>query len=99
MVYNGLWFSAPQSMPSTRFMRNHSAVRTPATVRLKFYKGSCTVTGRTSSNFSLYDYGLATFDAADTFNHKAAKGFIDLYGLSTKVWAKNRREQGVTDGE
>ena len=37
--------------------------------------------------------------AADTFNHAAAKGFIDLYGLSTKVWATNRRKMGVTDGE
>ena len=59
---------------------------------------TCTVTGR-KSDFSLYDYGLATYDAADTFNHQSAKGFIDLYGLSTRVWAKNRREQGVTDGE
>lgn len=96
MVYNGQWFS-PLKRAVDAFMATTQQCVT-GTVRLKFYKGNCTVTGR-KSDFSLYDYGLATYDAADTFNHKAAKGFIDLYGLSTKVWAKNRREQGVTDGE
>ena len=96
MVYNGQWFS-PLKHAVDAFMATTQQCVT-GVVRLKFYKGSCTVTGR-KSDFSLYDYGLATYDAADTFNHKAAKGFIDLYGLSTKVWAKNRREQGVTDGE
>ena len=96
MVYNGQWFS-PLKHAVDAFMATTQQCVT-GTVRLKFYKGSCTITGR-KSDFSLYDYGLATYDAADTFNHKAAKGFIDLYGLSTKVWAKNRREQGVTDGE
>lgn len=96
MVYNGQWFS-PLKHAVDAFMATTQQCVT-GTVRLKFYKGNCTVTGR-MSDFSLYDYGLATYDAADTFNHKAAKGFIDLYGLSTKVWAKNRREQGVTDGE
>ena len=96
MVYNGQWFS-PLKHAVDAFMATTQQCVT-GTFRLKFYKGNCTVTGR-KSDFSLYDYGLATYDAADTFNHKAAKGFIDLYGLSTKVWAKNRREQGVTDGE
>lgn len=96
MVYNGQWFS-PLKHAVDAFMATTQQCVT-GTVRLKFYKGNCTVTGR-KSDFSLYDYGLATYDVADTFNHKAAKGFIDLYGLSTKVWAKNRREQGVTDGE
>ena len=96
MVYNGQWFS-PLKHAVDAFMATTQQCVT-GTVRLKFYKGNCTVTGR-KSDFGLYDYGLATYDAADTFNHKAAKGFIDLYGLSTKVWAKNRREQGVTDGE
>ena len=96
MVYNGQWFS-PLKHAIDAFMATTQQCVT-GVVRLKFYKGTCTVTGR-RSDFSLYDYGLATYDAADTFNHKAAKGFIDLYGLSTKVWAKNRREMGVTDGE
>ena len=96
MVYNGQWFS-PLKHAIDSFMATTQQCVT-GVVRLKLYKGSCTITGR-RSDFSLYDYGLATYDAADTFNHKAAKGFIDLYGLTTKVWAKNRREMGVTDGE
>lgn len=96
LVYNGQWFS-PLKHAMDAFLQTTQQCVT-GLVRLKFYKGTCTVTGR-KSDFSLYDYGLATYDAADTFNHQSAKGFIDLYGLSTRVWAKNRREQGVTDGE
>ena len=96
LVYNGQWFS-PLKHAMDQFIAATQQCVT-GIVRLKFYKGTCTVTGR-KSDFSLYDYGLATYDAADTFNHQSAKGFIDLYGLSTRVWAKNRREQGVTDGE
>lgn len=96
LVYNGQWFS-PLKHAMDAFLQTTQQCVT-GLVCLKFYKGTCTVTGR-KSDFSLYDYGLATYDAADTFNHQSAKGFIDLYGLSTRVWAKNRREQGVTDGE
>ena len=96
LVYNGQWFS-PLKHAMDAFLQTTQQCVT-GLVRLKFYKGTCTVTGR-KSDFSLYDYGLATYDVADTFNHQSAKGFIDLYGLSTRVWAKNRREQGVTDGE
>lgn len=96
LVYNGQWFS-PLKHAMDAFLTTTQQCVT-GLVRLKFYKGTCTVTGR-KSDFSLYDYGLATYDAADTFNHQSAKGFIDLDGLSTRVWAKNRREQGVTDGE
>lgn len=95
LVYNGQWFS-PLKHAMDAFITTTQQCVT-GVVRLKFYKGNCTVTGR-RSDFSLYDYGLATYDAADTFNHAAAKGFIDLYGLSTKVWATNRRNQGLTDG-
>lgn len=96
LVYNGQWFSPLKHAMDAFLVTTQQCVT--GLVRLKFYKGTCTVTGR-KSDFSLYDYGLATYDAADTFNHQSAKGFIDLYGLSTRVWAKNRREQGVTDGE
>ena len=64
------------------------------TVRLKFYKGTCTVVGRKSA-YSLYDYGLATYDADDSFDHGAARGFIQLHSLSTKTWAANRRQEGA----
>lgn len=96
LVYNGQWFSPLKHAMDAFLAATQTCVT--GTVRIKLYKGSCTVTGR-KSNFSLYDYGLATYDAADTFNHASAAGFIDLYGLSTRVWAKNRADQGLTDGE
>ena len=96
LVYNGQWFS-PLKHAMDQFLATTQTCL-DGIVRLKFYKGTCTVTGR-KSDFSLYDYGLATYDAADTFNRDSAKGFIDLYGLSTRVWAKNRSEHGKTDGE
>ena len=75
LVYNGQWFS-PLKHAMDAFLQTTQQCVT-GLVRLKFYKGTCTVTGR-KSDFSLYDYGLATYDAADTFNHQSAKGFIDL---------------------
>jgi argininosuccinate synthase len=48
--------------------------------------GRATVTGRRSET-SLYDFGLATYDAGDTFDHPMAKGFIELHGLSSKIAA------------
>ena len=59
MVYNGQWFS-PLKHAMDSFMATTQQCVT-GTVRLKFYKGSCTITGR-KSDFSLYDYGLATYE-------------------------------------
>ena len=95
MVYNGQWFS-PLKHAMDAFLQTTQQCVT-GLVRLKFYKGTCTVTGR-KSDFSLYDYGLATYDAADTFNHQSAKASLICMSVH-RVWAKNRREQGVTDGE
>jgi argininosuccinate synthase len=91
LVYNGLWFS-PLKEALDGFVDSTQKLVT-GDVRLRFFKGSCVVVGRRSP-YSLYDYNLATYDAADTFDHKAAKGFIDLWGLPTKVWARQRRKVG-----
>ncbi len=91
-VYNGQWFSPLKEAIDAFMLSTQRCIY--GTVRLKFYKGSCTVVGRKSA-YSLYDYALATYDKDDSFDHKAAKGFIDLHGLSTKVWAINRRQEGA----
>ena len=91
-VYDGLWFS-PLKQALDAFLASTQQCLT-GTVRLRFYKGTCTVVGR-KSDFSLYSKGLATYDEDDTFDHGAAKGFIDLHNLSLKTWSANRREQGV----
>jgi argininosuccinate synthase len=95
LVYNGLWFS-PLKEALDGFVETTQKLVT-GDVRLRFFKGSCVVVGRRSP-YSLYDYDLATYDATDSFDHKAAKGFIDLWGLPTKVWARQRRKTG-TEGE
>jgi argininosuccinate synthase len=91
-VYNGLWF-APLKEALDAFLASTQQCVT-GTVRLKFFKGSCTVVGR-KSQYSLYDFNLATYDSSDQFDHSAAKGFIDLHALTCKVWAKNRIETGA----
>lgn len=45
------------------------------------------VTGRRSSE-SLYDFDLATYDSGDTFDQSGAQGFIEVFGLSSKIAAE-----------
>ena len=53
--------------------------------------GRATVTGRRSEN-TLYDFNLATYDEGQSFDQSAARGFIDIYGLSSKqATARNQR--------
>ncbi|MDO8737112.1 MAG: argininosuccinate synthase [Thermoleophilia bacterium] len=85
MTYNGGWFDP--LMDALRAFNTETQKRVNGTVRLKFYKGSCTVAGRKSPD-SLYDFGLATYGGEDAFSHDAAKGFCELWGLPLEVWAK-----------
>ena len=88
-MYYGQWF-APLKQALDAFIENTQQCVT-GTVRIKFYKGSCTVVGR-KSPYSLYSYELATYDKGDAFDHDAARGFIELNILSAKTWAINRRQ-------
>lgn len=85
MTYNGGWYDP--LMDAIRAFMAETQKRVSGTVRLKFYKGSCTVAGRKSPR-SLYDFGLATYGGEDAFSHEAAKGFCELFGLPLEVWAK-----------
>lgn len=91
MTYEGLWFS-PLNQAIQAFNESIQE-RVTGTVRVRLFKGSAVVAGRKSPN-SLYDLGLATYDTADVFDHKAAKGFIDLWGLPLKTWAISERARG-----
>jgi argininosuccinate synthase len=55
-------------------------------VRLKLYKGSLAIAGRRSPH-SLYEPGLASFGASETYDHADSAGFIRLFGLPTRVAA------------
>ncbi len=83
-IYNGLWFS-PLS-ESLRKMLKDMQQPVNGEVRLELYKGNVTVTGRRSDN-SLYDEKLATYTNEDAFNQDASVGFIEIFGLPTKVKA------------
>lgn len=89
LVYNGLWYS-PLKQALDAFVQQ-TQVRVSGTVRVKLFKGSATVVGRKSSN-SLYSPDLATYGAGDQFDHKAAEGFIHIWGLPTRVWAQKTRD-------
>lgn len=88
-VYEAKWFS-PLKEALDGFVATTQKVVT-GEVRLKFFKGSVTVVGR-QSPYSLYDFGLATYGEEDSFDRDSAKGFIEIYGLYTKSWARQQRK-------
>jgi len=93
LVYDGLWFSPLREALSAFVASTQRHVS--GEVRIRFTPGGGhEVTGRRSP-VGLYDYGLATYDAADTFRHADAEGFTRIFGLGLATWA---RRQGV-DGE
>ena len=88
-VYYGQWFAPLKDALDAFIASTQDAVT--GLVRCKFYKGTCTVVGR-KSDYSLYDYALATYDKGDTFDHEASAGFIELFALPAKVCAENRQK-------
>jgi argininosuccinate synthase len=84
MVYNGLWYS-PLKAALDAFVQQ-TQERVSGTVRIKLFKGNAVMVGRKSPH-SLYSMDLATYGAEDQFDHKAAEGFIYVWGLPTRVWS------------
>ncbi|WP_042420193.1 argininosuccinate synthase [Geomicrobium sp. JCM 19038] len=82
LIYQGLWFSALR--PALEAFLKESQKSVTGTVRVKLFKGHAIVEGR-KSPFSLYDEKLATYTKEDEFDHNAAVGFTQLWGLPTKV--------------
>lgn len=85
MIYNGQWF-CPLRRALDAFIDN-TQERVSGTVRIKLYKGSCSVAGRKSPN-SLYSKDLATFEEDEVYDQKDAEGFINLFGLQMKGMGK-----------
>ncbi len=88
LVYNGLWYS-PLKAALDAFI-SQTQQRVSGTVRVKLFKGNATIVGRQSA-YSLYTPDLATYGADDKFDHKAAEGFIYVWGLPTRVWSQKVR--------
>jgi argininosuccinate synthase len=85
LVYDGLWFS-PLKRALDSFVAE-SQHHVSGDVRVVLHNGTATVTGR-RSDASLYDYNLATYDAGDTFDQSLAKGFVELWGMPSKIAAE-----------
>ena len=85
LVYDGLWFSPLKDALDTFIAKTQEHVT--GEVRLTLHGGRAVVTGRRSEQ-SLYDFNLATYDEGDTFDQSLAKGFVQLWGLPSKIAAK-----------
>ncbi len=85
LIYRGLWYS-PLKQALEGFIQP-TQERVTGTVRLKLFKGNATIVGR-ESDYSLYAEDLATYGAEDEFDHKAAEGFIYVWGMPVRVWSK-----------
>ncbi len=92
LVYNGQWFS-PLTKAILAFVKSTQETVT-GDVTLKLYKGNMINAGVTSP-YSLYDPEIATFDEDDVYNQADATGFINLFGLPTKVYAKMKKKSGL----
>jgi argininosuccinate synthase len=84
LVYDGLWFS-PLKKALDVFV-GETQQHVSGDIRMTLHGGRAVVTGR-RSEASLYDFNLATYDTGDTFDQSLAKGFIELWGLPTKLAA------------
>jgi argininosuccinate synthase len=94
LVYDGMWFS-PLKEALDAFVAETQRHVT-GDVRLRFdAPGLMRVLGRRSPA-ALYDYGLATYDAGDTFRHSDSEGFIRIYGLGVKTWAQRQGAKNAT---
>ena len=85
LVYRGLWFS--QNRNAIDAYNAYTQKFVSGEVRIILCKGGLFVDGL-RSQYSLYDYNLATYDEGDTFDHTASEGFIALHGLPSKTWSK-----------
>ncbi len=93
LVYDGMWFS-PLKNAIDAFIED-TQKHVTGEVRLRFdAPGLMRIEGRRSP-LALYDYGLATYDAADTFRHEDSAGFVRLWGLGIATWAS--KQGGVID--
>ena len=85
LVYYGQWYS-PLRRALDAFI-DQTQQNVTGTVRLKLYKGNCTLAG-TKSPYSLYSTKMASFVMGEEYNPADATGFIRLFGLPTKAAAE-----------
>ncbi|MCR5283920.1 MAG: argininosuccinate synthase [Lachnospiraceae bacterium] len=89
IVYEGKWFS-PLREATQAFIESTQQYVT-GEVKFKLYKGNIIKAG-TTSPYSLYNESIASFTTGDLYDHHDAEGFINLFGLSTKVRAMKMQQ-------
>ena len=82
IVYEGKWFT-PLREAVQAFIESTQQYVT-GEVKFKLYKGNIIKAGETSP-YSLYNESIASFTTGDLYNHHDAEGFINLFGLASKV--------------
>lgn len=87
LVYDGLWFS-PLKRALDGFI-DEANQHVSGEIRMTLHGGRAVVTGRRSDR-SLYDFNLATYDTGDTFDQSLSKGFIEIFGMSSKIAAQRQ---------
>lgn len=91
LVYDGKWHSPLREALQAFF--DHTQERVSGEVRLRYGPGRCAPIGRRSP-FALYVDDLATYDERDSFDHEDAAGFVRLYGLPIRTWARRKGDDG-----
>lgn len=87
LAYNGLWYTSHRQDLDAYVKSTQRFVT--GTVRVKLYRGSCTIVGRWSSH-ALYRRNLATYGPGDTFDQSS---FIGIYSLPVRTQAEAQREE------
>ncbi|WP_297724154.1 argininosuccinate synthase [uncultured Mobiluncus sp.] len=95
LVYEAQW-NSPLKKSLDAFVA-HTQEYVSGDIRMVMHAGRAVVNGR-RSEASLYDFKLATYDSGDSFNQDAARGFIELYGMQSKLAAARdvRYGKGIT---
>ncbi len=96
LVYDGMWFSPLKAALDAFFAETQRYVTGEVRLRVSA-PGVLRVEGR-KSPVALYDHGLATYDAADTFRHADAEGFVRLWGLGVQTWAARQARASERPG-
>ena len=94
LLYEGFWFSPEREMLQAAIDKSQEFVT--GDVRLKLYKGSANVVGR-SSDHTLYSEAHVTFEEDDVYDQKDAEGFIRLNALRLQLMARRKRRLGRND--
>ena len=87
LVYDGRWYTALRE--NLDAFVNSTMRYATGEVRMSLFKGNANVVGR-RSDYSLYDFELATYSTEDEFDHQAATGFIDIYSLPARTQARRQ---------